>query len=84
MAMNETQTARVKALREIFRNMDADKAQEIRQAYYRVAENLYFLAEALETEDANQPETAGPLLEEHFLAVQAIDAIKQSVLGAVL
>ena len=72
------------ALREIFRNMDADTAQEIRQSYYRVVENLQTLAELLEIEDAKQTQTAGPLLDEHFRAVVAIDALKDSRLGAVL
>ncbi|KAA5541902.1 hypothetical protein FYK55_17040 [Roseiconus nitratireducens] len=80
MPKNETETD----LRKIFAAMDADRAQEIREAYYKAMEGLYALAESLETEDAKQPETAGPLLEEHFRAVAAIDAMKGSRLGAVL
>lgn len=39
MATNETQTARGEALRPLFRNMDPQTAQEIRESYYRIAEN---------------------------------------------
>jgi hypothetical protein len=72
------------ALREIFTKMDAHQAQEIRDAYYKAVEGLYALAETLEIADAQQTPTAGPLLEEHYLAVAAIDAMKKSRLGAVL
>src|SRR6056297_3531994 len=72
------------ALGEIFARMDAHQAQEIREAYYKAMEGLYALAETLEVEDAKQKETAGPLLEEHYRAVTAIDAMKGSLLGAVL
>ena len=72
------------ALRRIFKAMDAHKAQEIREAYYKAIEGLMTLSEALEIADAEQPQTAGPLLVEHFNAVQALDAMKQSRLGAIL
>ena len=42
------------------------------------------LAEALEVADAQQIESAGPLLTEHLYAVEALDAMKKSRLGAVL
>ena len=84
MAKNDATKQTDAALRENFRNMDADTAQEIRESYYRVVENLHSLAELLEIEDAKQPQTAGPLLDEHFRAVAAIEAMKDSRLGAVL
>ena len=72
------------ALRLIFKAMDAHQAQEIREAYYKAVEGLRTLAESLEIADANQDESAGPLLAEHFYAVEAIDAMKRSRLGAIL
>ncbi len=73
-----------KALREIFRSMDAHQAQEIRDAYYKAVEGLRTLADALEIADANQNESAGPLLAEHLYACEAIDAMKNSLLGRIL
>jgi len=84
MANIETTKQTDAVLREIFGNMDAHTAQEIRQSYHRVVENLQSLAELLEIEDAKQPQTAGPLLNEHFHAVAAIEAMKDSRLGEVL
>ena len=72
------------ALRVIFKTMDAHKAQEIRDAYYNAVESLRTLADALEIADAEQPETAGPLLIEHFIAIEAIEEMKKSRLGAIL
>jgi hypothetical protein len=71
-------------LREIFRAMDAHQAQEIREAYYKAIEGLMTLCEALEIADAQQTSTAGPLLAEHFHAVQALDAMNNSRLGKIL
>lgn len=71
-------------LRQIFKTMDAHQAQEIRDAYYKVMEGLYTLTEALEIADAQQKPTAGPLLDEHFNAVNALDAMKKSRLGKLL
>ena len=72
------------ALRTIFKTMDAHKAQEIRDAYYKAVEGLQTLADALEIADADQPVTAGPLLTEHFYAIEAIEAMNKSRLGAIL
>jgi hypothetical protein len=71
-------------LREAFRTMDAHQAQEIREAYYKAVEGLRTLADMLEVADANQPQTAGPLLNEHFYAIGAIEAMKDSLLGKIL
>lgn len=72
-------------LRDIFRTMDAHRAQEIREAYYKAVEGLSSLAESLEIADA---EMGSPhdhaLIEEHLLACQAIEAMKQSLLGRIL
>ncbi|MEZ6080756.1 MAG: hypothetical protein R3C56_35290 [Pirellulaceae bacterium] len=43
------------ALRQIFRAMEADQAQEIREAYYKAVEGLMTRAEALEIADSQQP-----------------------------
>ena len=72
------------ALRVIFKAMDAHQAQEIRDAYYNAIVGLRTLAEALEIADAQQTPSAGPLLTEHFNAVQALDAMKNSRLGTIL
>ena len=72
------------ALRVIFKAMDAHQAQEIREAYYNAVEGLRTLADALEIADANQQESAGPLLVEHLYAIEAIDAMKNSRLGKIL
>ena len=65
-------------LREAFRTMDPHQAQEIREAYYKAIEGLMTLSEALEIADAQQTPSAVPLLTEHFNAVQALDAMKNS------
>lgn len=72
-------------LRDAFRQMDADHAQEIRQAYYKAVEGLRSLAESLEIADAKNPGPASELLiGEHLLACQAIDAMNKSLLGRIL
>ena len=71
-------------LRQIFKTMDAHQAQEIREAYYKAIEGLMTLSEALEIADAQQTPSAGPLLTEHFHAVQALDAMKNSRLSKIL
>jgi hypothetical protein len=82
-AINQHQTADA-TLRQIFKEMDAHQAQEIREAYYKAIEGLMTLAETLEIADAQQTPTAGPLLTEHFHAVQALDTMKNSRLGKIL
>ncbi|MFN3151793.1 hypothetical protein [Bremerella sp.] len=71
-------------LRNIFTNMDAHQGQDIRESYYKAVEGLYALAEALEIADAQQTPSGGPLIEEHLLACEAIEAMKKSRLGAIL
>ena len=82
--MAKTNNKNDAALREIFRAMDADIAQEIREAYYNAVEGLRTLADALEIEDAKQPQPAGLLIDEHMFAIEAIDAMNKSRLGAIL
>jgi len=82
---DQNKTERERNLRDIFRTMDAHKAQEIREAYYNAVEGLGVLAETLEIADA---EMGSPhdhaLIEEHLIACQAIDAMKTSLLGRIL
>ncbi|MEO8270655.1 MAG: hypothetical protein ABI557_13110 [Aureliella sp.] len=82
--MTANNTATDAALRQIFRDMDGNRAQEIREAYYKAIEGLMTLAEALEAEDAKLEPSAGPLLTEHFHAIEALDVMQRSRLGAVL
>lgn len=84
MPMNETQTARANALRKLFKNMDAEQAQEIRESYYRIAESLRPLMTALEIADLDHGGPAGPLLEEHYIFCSLLEKFDESVLGAVL
>lgn len=83
MALKE-QKQTAEALRELFKKMDSQSAQEIRDAYYKAMDGLRALGELLEVADAKQEELAGPLLIEHLLAIEALDVMKQSVLGSVL
>ena len=82
---DQTRQERERNLRDIFRTMDAHRAQEIREAYYKAVEGLSALAESLEIADA---EMGSPhdhaLIEEHLIVWQAIDAMKASLLGRIL
>ncbi len=71
-------------LRQIFRTMDGNRAQEIREAYYKAVEGLMTLARELEMADADLADSPTPLLDEHMHAVTALEAMKHSKLGAIL
>lgn len=72
-------------LREAFRTMDANRAQEIREAYYKAIEGLHTLAESLEIADIKVGETNDhALIGEHLIACDAIEAMKKSLLGRIL
>ena len=81
---NNPHAATDAALRQIFKTMDGNQAQEIRDAYYKAVEGLMTLTEALEIADAQQTPTAGPLLDEHFIACEALEAFRKSRLGVIL
>lgn len=66
-------------LRQILRTMDGNRAQEIREAYYKAIEGLMTLAGELELADSPTP-----LLDEHMYAVTALEAMKHGQLGAIL
>ena len=71
-------------LRQIFRTMDPHRAQEIREAYYKACEGLQTLASELELADADLADSPTPTLDEHLYACHALDAMRNSRLGAVL
>jgi hypothetical protein len=78
-------TTNEQALRVIFRNMNADDAQRIREAYYKASEGLRALADTLELADARMPAPGNELLiGEHLLACDALTTMKKSELGRVL
>jgi hypothetical protein len=83
MTSNDNKTNE-RILRDAFRTMDPHQAQEIREAYYKAIEGLQSLAEALEIADAQRENAAGPLLDEHFIAVEAVEAMSKSLLGRIL
>ncbi|MEX1027798.1 MAG: hypothetical protein WD049_07300 [Candidatus Paceibacterota bacterium] len=78
-------TTSEKQLREIFSSMDAKQAQEIRDSYFKSLEGLQTLAHALEIADAKRPgPMSDPLMNEHLLAVEALETMNKSELGGVL
>ena len=81
MAKTKETAARQEALRTAMQKLDPDTYQRIREDFYRIANNLKPLADALEMADADVgPE--GPLLEEHYLFIQMYDLFRKSNLGA--
>jgi hypothetical protein len=82
MAMNETQKTQAAALRTAMQSLDPATYQEIREAFHAIGDHLKPLADALEKADAEQPQTAGPLLDEHYLFIQMYDLLRKSNLGA--
>lgn len=82
---DQNKKTRERNLRDIFRTMNADRAQEIREAYYKAVEGLSVLAESLEIADAEMDSLHDhALIEEHLIACQAVDAMKKSLLGRIL
>lgn len=82
---NPNKTEAERNLRDIFRSMDPQQAQAIREAYYKAVEGLSSLAESLEIADADMGSPHDhALIEEHLIACQAIDAMKASLLGRIL
>lgn len=84
MPMTEAQTNRTAALRTAMQNLDPETYQDIRRSYYKIAEELRPLADALEKADADQAQTAGPLLEEHAIFTRMLEVLDESVLGTVV
>jgi hypothetical protein len=81
----EDRAATERVLRDVFRTMDAKQAQLIREAYYKAVEGLHALAETLEIADLEIGEQNGhALINEHLIACQAMETMRQSVLGRIL
>jgi hypothetical protein len=79
------QKANEQILRDAFRTMDPNAAQEIRVAYYKAIEGLMALAHTLEAVDAKNPGPASELLiGEHLIACESLDTMKRSQLGLIL
>ena len=70
-------------LRETFRAMDPQQAQEIREAYYKAVEGLHTLAESL-IEAGTEIKDDNGLIKEHCYAQTAIKGIENSLLGRIL
>jgi hypothetical protein len=76
-------TAPNDALADAIARIPPGRYHEIRAAYYKAAEGLRSLADALEQADL----TAGPhgvLIDAHLLVCQAIDAMTKTNLGQVV
>ncbi|MBB3205431.1 hypothetical protein FHS27_001231 [Rhodopirellula rubra] len=84
MALNETQKTAIANLRTEMQKLDPDAYQRIREDFYRIADNLKPLADALEMADADLGAKAGPLLDEHYIFAQMYDLLRKSNLGGVV
>ena len=84
--MSEPATVHTEAnLRQIFANMDPERAQTIRECYYEAVEALRCLAESLEQADLEVPKNdEHVLIYEHVIACEAMGAMNLSLLGKVL
>ena len=72
-------------LRDIFTQLDANRAQTIRESYYAAVDALRCLAECLELADLEVPKNdEHVLIYEHVIACEAIGAMNLSLLGKVL
>jgi hypothetical protein len=69
-------------LRTAMRKLTPEAYQRIREAHYKAMEGLYALAEA--TEELAGDDETDPLLIEHAMACAAIEALRNSKLGAVV
>ncbi|MDB5384383.1 MAG: Integrase core domain protein [Planctomycetaceae bacterium] len=79
------QNSTEKTLRNVFRTINADQAQAIREAYYKAVEGLQRLAEMLEIADLEVGEQNDhALIEEHVLACTAMETMNKSLLGRIL
>jgi hypothetical protein len=76
-------TEQTNALTDAITRIPPSRYHEIRNAYYKAAEGLRSLADALEIADVEEGvETV--LLDIHLVACQALDAIVNTRLGQVL
>ncbi|TWU28039.1 hypothetical protein [Novipirellula artificiosorum] len=84
MAMIDTQKNRATELRTAILTLDPETYQEIRRSYYKIAEELRPLVDALGKADVDHGGPAGPLLEEHYIFCEMLDQLDKSILGAVV
>ena len=84
--MTDAATVHTEAnLRQIFANMEPDRAQTIRECYYEAVQALKCLAESLELADLEVPGNhEHVLIYEHVIACEAMGAMDLSLLGRVL
>jgi hypothetical protein len=84
--MTDAATVHTEAnLRQIFANMEPDRAQTIRECYYEAIQALKGLAESLELADLEVPGShEHVLIDEHVIACEAMEAMDLSLLGRVL
>jgi hypothetical protein len=84
--MTDVATVHTEAnLRQIFANMEPDRAQTIRECYYEAIQALKCLAESLELADLEVPGNhEHVLIYEHVIACEAMGAMDLSLLGRVL
>jgi hypothetical protein len=84
--VDERRKAQIELLRATFRGMNAERAQEIREAFYKVADGLTVLLPALEMADLDGLGGGpnGVLLEEHLLVCEVAERFEKLSLGAVL
>lgn len=76
---------RINTIQDAFRHVDPNQARRIRDAYYQAMDGLQALADALELADVDVGESNDhALIHEHLLACEALQAMRQCVLGAVL
>lgn len=83
MPMTDFQRSKVAALRTEMERLDPVTYQGIRESYYRIADNLRPLVDALEKTDAKIGPN-GPLLEEHYIFCEILERLKKSSLGGVV
>lgn len=82
---NDTNQDIERALRDAFRELKPDQAQAIRIAYYKAAEGLLALARELELADLDLGEGDDRvLLQEHFIACDALNTLHKSMLARIL
>lgn len=86
MTTNQSKVAEhEQVLREAFRAMKPDSAQEIRESFYKAVEGLKRLADALEMADMEVGDRNDhALIEEHLIACAALEEMNKSVLGRIL
>lgn len=79
--MTQTDTRTVKGELD---QLTGQRLNELRALYYGIADNLAPLAEQLEFADLETEGDAGPLIEQHLILCQMMEAFKKIELGKYL